>query len=144
MPLATTPASRAVRLWAAAWIAGLVLAFLPHPGLQAFGLGLMLPGAGFLAGSFWIHFALISALVIVLVLAGRITDTRFAVLTLWVGGAMWAGWHATTAKSCDLYELAGYFYGFVPWSMSKPVTISVSLVLLALAFRSGPKRNATL
>ncbi|MDJ0853135.1 MAG: hypothetical protein QNK04_32605 [Myxococcota bacterium] len=100
-PITTARLRRSATVYAALFLSGLSLALLTSStGLQAFGLGLVLPGGGFLlyaAGGplhLAIHaglFVLSIALFLVALFAWFGSGNVLAPIVVWVGSALWAG-----------------------------------------------------
>ncbi len=98
----------------------------------AFGLGLMLPGGGFMLGSYWWLAAANLFLFFGAVVVAKMTGNALPVLSLWLGGAIWASEHAATAGTCELLQLFGYAYAFQFWPAARWVVPCVAAVALLL------------
>lgn len=122
-------------IWFANALIGLMLvSFIERPSWQALGLGMMLPGGGFLLGSNWWLAGLSLFLFLGCSIVDQINGNVMPALLLWLGTAFWAADHAMTVGTCELLKFFDYFYVFEIWPKALQVIPAVVGTALCAAY----------
>lgn len=120
----------------------MLVSLVDRPSWKALGLGMMLPGGGFLLGSNWWLAGANLLLFIGCAFVARLNGNALPALVLWFGGAVWAADHAATAGTCELLQLFGYAYAFQLWPAAQWVVPTLAVTALcAPHILSNKKHN---
>ncbi|MDB5976520.1 MAG: hypothetical protein JWR07_3280, partial [Nevskia sp.] len=147
-PLSTSRLRRTFLLYVLLALTGLVLALSAGPALRAGGLGLMLPGGGFLGhlgGGLWPSFGAVAGLLLTLLLFGAALFAWFGSGNIIAPVAVWLGAALLAAATAPAPGWSG-----APWLLAAAIVAAATVMLRgraryrARAIADRDRRNAHL